>query len=268
MHPKLAEVIRLLDIESIEDNLFRAFHPEGRTHRLYGGQIMAQALIAAIRTVTAERMVHSLHGYFLKPGDPKVPALIEVERLRDGGSFSTRRVRVVQHGSAIFSLDASFQKAEPGLDHAMPMPDRRPPAEDKLTPAIRDATFVTWRHDHRQLLAESPQPPEQHLWFRANGELPADPALHAALLVYESDNALLATSRLPHRGNFVRERMQVASLDHAMWFHRPARVDQWLLYALDSPNASGSRGLNRGSIYTADGMLVASTVQEGLIRLI
>ncbi|MBM4206232.1 MAG: acyl-CoA thioesterase II [Gammaproteobacteria bacterium] len=267
MHPRLAEVIRLLDLEQIEKNLFRAFHPEGRTHRLYGGQIMAQALVAATRTVPAERVVHSLHGYFLKPGDPRTPAVIEVERLRDGGSFSTRRVRVIQHGTAIFSLDASFQKHEPGLEYALPMPDRKPPAEDKLTPAIRDATFIAWRHDHRQLMAETPQAPAQDLWFRANGILPDDMALHTALLVYESDNALLATSRLPHRGNFVRERMQVASLDHAMWFHRPARVDEWLLYSLDSPNSSGSRGLNRGSIYTAQGDLVASTVQEGLIRV-
>ncbi len=267
MHPKLAEVIRLLDLEQIEKNLFRALHPEGRTHRLYGGQIMAQALVAATRTVPADRAAHSLHGYFLKPGDPRVPAVIEVEQLRDGGSFSTRRVRVVQHGAAIFSLDASFHKFEPGLDHALPMPDRQPPPEEKLTPAIRDATFITWRHDHRQLMAEEPQAPAQDLWFRANGVLAEDPALHTALLVYESDNALLATSRLPHRGNFVRERMQVASLDHAMWFHRPARVDDWLLYSLDSPSSSGARGLNRGSIYTADGLLVASTVQEGLIRI-
>jgi acyl-CoA thioesterase-2 len=176
-------------------------------------------------------------------------------------------VRVIQHGAAIFSRDASFQKHEAGLEHALPMPDRKPPPEEKLTPAIRDATFVTWRHDHRQLMAETPQAPAQDLWFRANGVVPDDPVLHAALLVYESDNALLATSRLPHRGNFVREQMQVASLDHAMWFHRPARVDQWLLYSLDSPNSSGSRGLNRGSIYTAQGELIASTVQEGLIRI-
>ena len=268
MHARLSEVIQLLDLEPIETDLFRASHPAGRTHRLYGGQIMAQALVAAARTVTADRTVHSLHGYFLQPGNPKVPALIEVERIRDGRSFSTRRVLVVQNGSVIFNLDASFHVLESGPDHAVPKPAREPPAPEKISPAMRDSVFITWRHDHRRLLTESPQPPAQDLWFRANGELPDDPLLHAALLVYESDNALLATSRLPHRGNFVRERMQVASLDHAMWFHRPARVDQWLLYALDSPSASGGRGLNRGTIHTVDGTLVASTIQEGLIRRI
>lgn len=267
MHPRLSEVIGLLDLEAIEMNLFRARHPAGRTHRLYGGQIMAQALMAAARTVTPDRTVHSLHGYFLQAGNPKVPAIIEVERIRDGRSFSTRRVLVIQNGVAIFNLDASFQVPEQGLEHAVPKADRLPPAEDKISAAMRDSTFITWRHDHRRLLTEKPQPPAQDLWFRANGVLPDDPLLHTALLVYESDNALLATSRLPHRGNFVREKMQVASLDHAMWFHRPARVDQWLLYALDSPSASGARGLNRGTIHTADGVLVASTVQEGLIRI-
>jgi len=267
MHPRLAELLTLLELEPIEDNLFRGRHPQGRTHRLYGGQIMAQALVAAARTVTAERAPHSLHGYFLKPGDPRVPAVIEVERIRDGRSFATRRVVVIQHGHAIFNLDASFQIVEQGLDHQVPMPDRQPPEEARIIPALKDGPFITWRHDHRRLRSEEPQPPLQDVWFRANGTLPDDPVLHAALLVYESDNALLATSRLPHRGRFDREKMQVASLDHAMWFHRIARADQWLLYALDSPSASGGRGLNRGAIYTADGMLVASTVQEGLIRL-
>ncbi|XOV83884.1 MAG: acyl-CoA thioesterase [bacterium] len=267
MVSQLQQLIELLNLEQVEENLFRAFHPADRQHRLYGGQIMAQALMAAARTVAGDRIVHSLHGYFLRPGDPKVPAVIKVERLRDGRSFSSRRILVVQHGEAIFSMDTSFQVAEPGLSHQLPMPELEPPAAEKIPAYLYDSAFITWRNEFRRLQSSTPQPPEQFVWFKSNGEVAPDPILHAALLVYESDNTLLGTSRLPHRGEYQPERMQVASLDHAMWFHQPVDVNQWMLYAQDSPSASAGRGLTRGNLFSQDGQLVASTVQEGLIRL-
>ncbi len=267
---RLEELVRLLELERIEQNLFRAHHPEGRTGRLYGGQIMAQALKAAACTVEPDRAPHSLHGYFLRPGDPGVPALIDVERIRDGRSFTTRRVVVIQHGQAIFNMDASFQVAEPGFEHQVEMPELVPPPERKIPAALREQPFIAWRHEHKLLKDDAPHPPRQHVWFRASGALADDPVLHTCLLVYESDNALLSTARLPHRGSFRRDRMQAASLDHAMWFHHPPlaawRADRWLLYALDSPSSSAARGYNRGLIFTEDGKLVASTMQEGLMR--
>ena len=270
MSPGLEELLGLLTLERIEKHLFRARHPKGREHRLYGGQIMAQALRAAAYTVAEDRFVHSLHGYFLRPGDPGIPALIDVEPIRDGKSFSTRRVVVIQHGQAIFNMDASFQIAEPGLRHQVQVPDRQAPTDDMVPQEMRDWTFLSWRHDHKRLLSNEAQPPCQDMWFKANGRVPDDPIVHACLAVYESDNALLGTARLPHRDVLVRERMQMASLDHAMWFHAAPvaewRVDEWLLYTLDSPSASQARGYNRGLIYSASGTLVASTMQEGLMR--
>jgi acyl-CoA thioesterase-2 len=267
---RLEELVKLLELERIERNLFRAFHPEGRRGRLYGGQIMAQAMKAAICTVDEDRRPHSLHGYFLRPGDPSVPALIDVERIRDGRSFTTRRVVVVQHGQAIFNMDVSFQVAEPGLSHQVEMPDLQPPPASKIPDALRESPFIAWRVEHKILKENSPHPPRQHVWCQASGRLADDPVLHACLLVYESDNALLSTGRLPHRGSFDRARLQMASLDHAMWFHHPAvtdwRADEWLLYALDSPSTCGTRGYNRGLIFTEAGKLVASTMQEGLMR--
>ncbi len=265
---ELTRLLEILDIEQIEVNLFRASHPEDRTRRLYGGQIMAQALMAAARTVSLNRPIHSLHGYFLRPGDPKVPAVIAVERLRDGGSFSSRRVVVLQHGEAIFNMDLSFQEVQQGHEHQSSMPKMSPPVAQEIPEYLYDEPFITWRFDFRRLHSDSPQPPQQFVWFKTNGPVPDDSLLHACLLVYESDNTLLGTARLPHRGRFDREKMQVASLDHAMWFHHPADVSNWLLYAQDSPSASAGRGLNRGSIFTQAGQLVASTVQEGLIRLL
>ncbi len=267
MVSQLQQLIELLKLEQVEENLFRAFHPEDRQRRLYGGQIMAQALMAAAQTVEGERAVHSLHGYFLRPGDPKVPAVIKVERLRDGRSFSTRRILVVQHGEAIFSMDASFQVLEQGLTHQVAMPDLQPPAPEKIPAYLYDSAFITWRNEFRRLQSSEPQPPEQFVWFKSNGEVLPDPILHACLLVYESDNTLLGTSRLPHRGEYKPDNMQVASLDHAMWFHQAIDVNQWLLYAQDSPSASAGRGLTRGTIFNQQGELVASTVQEGLIRV-
>jgi acyl-CoA thioesterase-2 len=267
MTDKLAELLEILDIEKVEENLFRAHHPRGRKGRLFGGQIMAQALMGAARTVPDDRPVHSLHGYFLRPGDPRVPAVVSVERIRDGRSFTTRRVVVLQHGEAIFNLDASFQVVEEGFDHQASKPELVPPHPDKIPKYLYKEPFISFRHEFRRLQSETPQPPEQFVWFKANGEVPNGPLLHACLLVYESDSALLGTSRLPHRGEYRREDMQVASLDHAMWFHRPVDVSDWLLYAIDSPSTSSSRGYTRGSIFTESGVLVASTVQEGLIRL-
>ena len=268
MSPPLSELLEILDLEQIDLNLFQAVHPADRERRLYGGQIMAQALVAASRTVE-DRPVHSLHGYFLRPGDPKIPALIKVERLRDGGSFSSRRVLVVQHGHPIFAMDASFQVKESGLHHQHdnPRSDLQPPVEEKIPAYLFESAFITWRHDFRKLAEQKPQAPEQYVWFRANGSLPQDPALHNALLVFESDNTLISTARLPHRGNFDRDKMQVASLDHAMWFHAAIDLNDWHLYAQDAPSASGGRGLSRGLIYDQRGKLVASTVQEGLIRV-
>ncbi|MEC7662227.1 MAG: acyl-CoA thioesterase II [Pseudomonadota bacterium] len=267
MSAKLSELLGLLDLEQIDSDIFRASHPRSRTKRLFGGQIMAQALMAAIRTVDLQRFVHSLHGYFLRPGDPFVAAIIRIERTRDGGSFSTRRVLVTQRGETIFSMDASFQVQQPGLSHQLSMPDLSPPQPEKIPPALMDAAFVTWRHEFRRLQSETPQPPEQFVWFKVTADVPIDPALHTCLLVYESDTALLGTARLPHRGRYHRDRMQVASLDHAMWFHRPCDINQWLLYAIDSPSTGAARGYTRGSIFTEDGTLIASTVQEGLIRV-
>ena len=213
--------------------------------------------------------MHSLHGYFLRPGSPQVPALIKVERLRDGGSFSWRRIVVVQNGEAIFNMDASFQVVEKGVEHQldMPEPGEPIPPPERIPDYLYEEPFIVYRCEFRRLQAQSPQPPEQHVWFKPNGPVPDDPALAACLLVYHSDDTLLSTARLPHRGAFDRERMQVASLDHAMWFHGAVDLSDWMLYAQDSPSSSAGRGLTRGSIYEAGGRLVASIVQEGLIRV-
>ena len=262
----LDELIDLLDLEQIDQRVFRAYHPKGRTGRLYGGQIMAQALMASTRTVPEDRQPHSLHGYFLRPGDPDVPAVVRVHDLRDGRSFSTRRVEVIQHGETLFTMDVSLHVAESGYAHQETMPKLHPPDDARIPRALRNRPFIAWREEHKALKLERPHPARQHVWFKALHRIADDPLLHACLLVYESDNALLSTARLPHRGRFDRATMQVASLDHAIWLHRPARVDRWLLYVLDSPTAGGARGLTRGSIFTETGELVASTAQEGLIR--
>lgn len=268
----LDQLIGLLELEQIEENLFRAFHPPDRTHRLFGGQIVAQALMAGLHTVPADRPVHSLHAYFLRPGDPSVPAVIDVERIRDGRSFTTRRIVVIQKGEAIFNMDASFQVRETGLEHAFEMPPLAPPALDSLPPETRRGPFIAFRVDHERLSSDEPQPPAKSIWFRANGNVEANaaanmPGLHCALLAYESDSALLGTARLPHRGGYERRRMQMASLDHSIWFHADVDVGEWLLYTMESPAAGHGRGFNRGLIFQADGTLVASCMQEGLMRL-
>ena len=273
-------LVKVLDLEPIEVNMFRGVSPDEDRQRIFGGQVAGQALVAAARTVESDRGVHSLHAYFLRAGDPTVPVLYSVDRLRDGGSFTTRRVTAIQHGKAIFNLAASFQAPEEGFDHAFGMPDVPPPEDlptmrERLTRA--GVTLTPWLERPRPIdirHVEWPSPsergharePRQNVWLRADGELPDDPLLHTIVLTYASDMTLLDTATLPHGGSWFDPGRFMASLDHAMWFHRPFRADDWLLYAQDSPNASGGRGLARGLVFTREGMLTATVMQEGLVR--
>jgi acyl-CoA thioesterase-2 len=279
----LDEVIGLLDLEQIEVNIFRGESPEGESRqRVFGGQVAGQALVAAGRTVPADRPVHSLHAYFIRPGDPTVPLVYVVEPVRDGHSFTTRRVTVVQHGKTIFTLSASFHRAEPGFEHADVMPEvpdpedveptadrlRRlygPSADEHMWPSAIDIRHVG------PLTDEASRDPSlitsrNIVWLRADGELPDDPLLHVCLMTYASDMTLLDTVLLAQGTSWSDGLISGASLDHAMWFHRPFRADHWLLYVQDSPVASGALGLARGEVYTRDGELVVSVVQEGLLR--
>jgi acyl-CoA thioesterase-2 len=275
------DLIDLLDLEAIEVNLFRGVSPDVKQQRVFGGQVAGQALVAAARTVDREdSAVHSLHAYFLRPGDPSVPLLYQVDRIRDGRSFTTRRVVAVQHGRPIFNLSASFHVHEEGYDQQLPFPDGIPSADslpdfqtrwepwkDQMgdwyhRPRPIDTRYVDWCPPDRS----EPRPPRQRVWIRADGALPDDPVLHDCVLTYASDMTLLDTTMLAHGGTSLEDHVQMASLDHAMWFHRPFRADEWLLYDQDSPSTSGARGLARGLIWTADGRLAVSVVQEGLIR--
>ena len=280
----LDDLIALLDLEVIEVNIFRGVSPDESRQRVFGGQVAGQALVAAARTIDDPgRLVHSLHAYFLRPGDPTVPILYEVARIRDGRSFTTRRVVAIQHGKAIFNLQASFHRAEPGLDFQEPMasdvpdpttlPDfatRMAPHRERLgewydRPRPIDTRYV----DSAPTDREGPQPPTQKVWLRADGPLPDDPVLHACVLTYASDMTLLDTTIRPHGiSAWGWEGLHMASLDHAMWFHRPFRVDEWLLYDQWAPSTSDARGLAMGQIYTQDGRLVVTVVQEGLIRVV
>ncbi|HEX2701342.1 MAG TPA: acyl-CoA thioesterase II [Acidimicrobiales bacterium] len=275
-------LIDLLDLEAIEVNVFRGRSPDDRRQRVFGGQVAGQALVAAGRTVTEERAVHSLHAYFLRPGDPSVPILYEVDRIRDGRSFTTRRVVAIQHGQAIFNLAASFHLAEDGFDHQLPMP-AAPPPDALPTFAERMAPYRDqlgeWYTRPRPIdirhVGEPPhvtggsdrRPPCQQVWFRADGPLPHDALLHACVVTYASDMTLLDSILLAHGTSWLDPDLMGASLDHAMWFHRPFRADDWLLYDQESPSAHGSRGLGQGRIYRGDGAHVVSVVQEGLFRL-
>jgi acyl-CoA thioesterase-2 len=277
----LARLLALLDLEKIEENVFRGVSPPERIQRVFGGQVLAQALVAAMRTVDSRRPCHSFHAYFLRPGDPKVPILYEVDRSRDGGSFTSRRVVAIQHGAQIFTLAASFQIVESGFEHQSQMPVVPDPEglEDdqqvllrnpELKPEMREWVARERPFETRSVLGRGlgdrpARPAVDHIWLKTRGALPDDANIHRALLAFVSDMSLLDTSLLPH-GKSIFSNVQVASLDHAMWFHRPFRVDEWLLYAQDSPSASGARGFNRGAIYRRDGTLVASVAQEGLIR--
>jgi acyl-CoA thioesterase II len=273
------DLVKLLDLEPIEVNIFRGTSPDEDRQRIFGGQVAGQALVAAARTVEADRRVHSLHAYFLRGGDPQVPVLYEVDRIRDGGSFTTRRVVAIQHGRAIFNMSASFQAVEDGFDHAFPMPDVPDPeglptmrerfaeAGIALTPWMERPRPIDIRHvDWPDARGVRRRQPHQNVWLRADGRLPDDPILHTIVLTYASDMTLLDTSTLPHGGSWFEPTLFMASLDHAMWFHRPFRADDWLLYAQDSPTATGGRGLSRGLVFTRDGTLVATVMQEGLIR--
>jgi acyl-CoA thioesterase II len=283
MTKALDEVIGLLDLEQIEQDIFRGDSPVGeRRQRVFGGQVAGQALVAAGRTVPADRPVHSLHAYFIRPGDPAVPLVYIVERVRDGRSFTTRRVTTVQHGKTIFTLSASFHGNEPGLEHADSMPEVPGPEEVESTAErlrrLRGPSGeeYSWRSpiDIRYVgplaaeaaLDRSLISARNVVWLRADGDLPDDPLLHVCLMTYASDMTLLDTVLLAHGVSWSDGLISGASLDHAMWFHRPFRADQWLLYVQDSPIASGGRGLARGEVYTREGELVVSVVQEGLLR--
>jgi acyl-CoA thioesterase II len=280
MDARLSDMLKLLDLERIEDNLFRGESRDVGAPQVFGGQVLGQALVAASRTVE-DRQVHSLHAYFLRRGDLSVPIVFEVDRSRDGGSFTSRRVVAIQHGQPILTMSASFQVAEAGLEHQSTMPEAPPPEtlqdlgeiEAQLVELIPHKAGGFFRNQRPfefravsplDYLSPAKRPAAKQVWFRVVGRLPDDQALHRCLLTYVSDYHLLATATLPHGVPFIQ--LQLASIDHAIWFHRDLRVDEWLLYVIESPSASGARGFSRGSIYSQDGRLVASVAQEGLIR--
>jgi acyl-CoA thioesterase-2 len=281
MTAALDALVDLLDLEAIEVNIFRGVSPDEKRQRVFGGQVAGQALVAAGRTVERGD-VHSLHAYFLRPGDTTVPILYEVDRIRDGRSFTTRRVVAIQHGRAIFNLSASFHVREEGVDHQVPMPEAPDPEslptyQERLAPYAKQ--LGDWLNrpqpiDQRYvdngggLFRAGVSAPRQQVWIRADGRLADGQLLHACVVAYASDMSLLDSTILPHPVSWEDPRLMSASLDHAMWFHRPFRVDEWMLYDQESPSASGARGLARGSIFTRDGRLAVSVVQEGLVRLV
>ena len=283
MSSAIADLVSILDLERIEENIYRGTSPQVGWQRVFGGLVISQALVAASRTVEG-RPPHSLHAYFILPGDPSVPIVYEVDRIRDGKSFATRRCVAIQHGRAIFSLSASFQVEETGLEHSFDMPDVPAPetlpseAEviKRFGPMMPEAVRRYFERERpielrpvdlaRYIARGKNLPAVQQVWVRAVAPLPDDPAIHRAVLAYLSDMTLLDTALIAHGKSVFDKTMQVASLDHALWFHRPFRADQWMLYAQDSPNANGARGLTRGSIYAQTGELIASVVQEGLMR--
>ena len=282
----LNKLIKLLDLEHLEENLFRGQSENIGGPRVFGGQVIGQALTATVRTVPSKRFVHSLHAYFLRPGDMEYPIIYDVERTRDGGSFTTRRVVAIQKGEPIFDMALSFHKKEKGPSHQIDMIDIPGPEEciselevkkkmiDKVPLKYRDFFLRERPIEIRNLpgegMFEEPKkkPPHKHVWMKAVGKIPDDVVQHQAILAYASDMGLLSTSMNPHRLSFAKGNVMSASLDHAMWFHRPFRADEWMLYSTDSPSASNARGFNRGSVYTEDGVLVASAVQEGLMRIV
>ncbi|CBG72829.1 MULTISPECIES: acyl-CoA thioesterase [Streptomyces] len=285
MSQALQSLLDLLDLEQIEENIFRGRSRPAIVPRVFGGQVAAQALVAAGRTVPADRLPHSLHAYFLRIGDAGAPIVYTVERMNDGRSFTARRVVAVQHGQPIFALSASFQRYEDGLDHQAPMPaapdpDSLPTAEQVLPtygldPAVvekaleaRAAVDLRYVDDPPYGRYGEPREPRSQVWFRANGKLDDDPLLHVVLATYVSDMTLLDSILLAHgRGGWAVGDVVGASLDHAMWFHRPFRADEWLLYDQESPSASAGRGLGQGRIYTQDGRLAISVIQEGVVRV-
>ncbi|WP_369222892.1 acyl-CoA thioesterase II [Streptomyces sp. R39] len=286
MNQALSDLLDLLDLEQIEENIFRGQSRSAVVPRVFGGQVAAQALVAAGRTVPADRHAHSLHAYFLRPGDPGAPIVYTVERIRDGRSFTTRRAVAVQHGRPIFTLSASFQVDEEGLEHQAPMPSAPDPATlptsadrfrdyGHLDPAVvekfleaREAIDLRYAEEPPFGKYGEPREPHSQVWFRTNGKLDDDPLLHVVLATYVSDMTLLDSVLLAHgRGGWAVGDVVGASLDHAMWFHRPFRADEWLLYDQESPSAHGGRGLGQARIYTQDGSLAISVIQEGVVRV-
>jgi len=282
MSTAISKLLDVLDIEPLEHNLFRGLSSQHGWQRVFGGQVIGQALVAAVRTVE-DRFVHSLHAYFMRPGDPSVPIIYEVDRIRDGKSFNTRRVVAIQHGEAIFSMSASFQIKEEGLSHQIEMPDVPKPEDlpseaeikekflDKLPAPIRrywerERPIELRPVDFSRYLSNDPRKPAQHIWMRATAALPDDPALHQCVLAYASDFSLLDTALIAHGRMIFDPQLMLASLDHALWFHQDFRADEWLLYSQDSPFSGGARGFCRGSIFDLSGTLIASVAQEGLIR--
>lgn len=279
----MEKLIAILDLEALEENLFRGNSPQVGWQRVFGGQVIGQALMAAQRCVDEDRYVHSLHAYFLRPGDPSIPIVYQVDRMRDGASFSTRRVTAIQHGKPIFIMSTSFQLEEPGFDHQIDMPVVKQPEElldeEKLKEFyLRHAPEAVrryWSHERpieirptslTHYISPEKLDPRQDIWVRATGPVPDERHFQAAVLAYLSDMTLLDTSLYAHGTSIFDQTLQVASIDHAMWFHRPCRLDDWLLYTQDSPSAFGARGMTRGSLFTRSGLLVASVAQEGLIR--
>ncbi len=276
------DLLQLLTLERLEQNLFRATSWDVGQGSVFGGQVLGQALTAATQTVTG-RNAHSMHAYFLLPGDYRAPIVYDVERVRDGRSFSTRRVVAVQHGKTIFIMSVSFQVAEEGVDHQRDMPPVPAPENlpsktelaekiiDRIPEASRDFLLRKRPIEFRPVdpvdpLSSESHPPYRQIWMRSIASLPDALAVHQAVLAYASDFSLLGTALLPHGLSLLQNRVRAASLDHAMWFHRDFRADEWLLYALESPNAVNCRGLGQGSIFSQDGRLVATVIQEGLIR--
>lgn len=281
----LDSLLRLLDLEPLEQTLFRGQSQSYGAPRVFGGQVLAQAVIAAGRTVEATRRCHSLHAYFILPGEASAPIVYQVENLRDGGSFATRRVTAIQHGRPIFNAALSFHRDEEGLDHAVPMPEAPDPegvvGEDELARRVEHLIPERFREtltseravDYRPVDPVDPFAPEAtdaelEVWLRANGELPDDPLVHQAILAYASDYGLLGTALRPHARSVMDPRIMAASLDHAIWFHRPFRADAWLLYAMEGPSAAGARAFTRGTVHDREGRHVASVAQEGLVRLV
>ena len=285
MPSAVEELLEILDLEPLEVNLFRGRSPQSRWQRVYGGQVIGQALVAACRTVedVAGRPPHSLHAYFLLGGDPKVPIIYEVDRIRDGRSFTTRRVLAIQHGHAIFTMSVSFHVSEEGLSHQIAMPDVPPPEalpdetvmKARVFPRMPEPVRRYYERERpielrpvelERYLGEKPKGGRFHVWIRATGALPESPAIHQCVLAYASDMTLLDAALIEHGRSVFDTDIMAASLDHALWFHRPFRADEWLLYAQDSPNLSDARGFSRGLIFARDGTLVASVAQEGLLR--
>ncbi len=276
-------LLSTLDLEKLEENLYRGTSPQFGWQRVFGGQVIAQALMAAQRTVEDGRFVHSLHAYFMRPGNPRIPIIYQVDRIRDGASFATRWIVAIQSGRPIFSMSASFQVDEEGFDHQVPMPSITPPEELMGEEAFKElflhqapeAVRKYWTRDRpieirpvslEHYLTCDKLEPRQDVWVRTVAPVPSDRNVQACVLAYLSDMTLLDTSLYPHGTSIFDPGLQVASLDHAMWFHRPCMLDGWLLYTQDSPSSSGSRGMTRGKLYTRSGVLIASVAQEGLIR--